>query len=158
MCAAFTFLHYNWKQSSAWWRWCLWWDILYIKSWGSYHFQLFKKRILRSSLFWRFGHVKVQRVPIPHSVQTQHKSNIVLQQTGVWKGEYNNFIESWHKKKKSSRVDTISKHCSSLADSTCMVQIVLQPAFGALVVELSSPRHKEQQVVPEDNTIRSDLQ
>lgn len=39
-----------------------------------------------------------------------------------------------------------------------MVQIVLQPAFGALVVELSSTRNKEQQVVPEDNTISSDLQ
>lgn len=92
----------------AWWRQCFWWDILYIKFWRSYHFQLFEKRILRSSLFWWFGHVKVQRVPIPHSVQTQHKSNIVLQQTGVWKGEYNkafidsdifvlNFTESCHK-------------------------------------------------------------
>lgn len=28
--------------------------------------------------------MKVQRVSIPHSVQTQHKSNIVLQQTGVY--------------------------------------------------------------------------
>lgn len=27
--------------------------------------------------------MKVQRVSVPHSVQTQHKSNIVLQQTGV---------------------------------------------------------------------------
>lgn len=29
--------------------------------------------------------MKVQRVSVPYSVQTQHKGNIVLQQTGVYK-------------------------------------------------------------------------
>ena len=33
-----------------------------------------------------------------------------------------------------------------------MVQIVLQPTFGALVVKLSPTGYKEQQVVPENTT------
>lgn len=41
---------------------------------------------------------------------------------------------------------------TGLPDLTCVVQIVFQPAFGTLVVELPSARHKEEQVVPEDET------
>lgn len=36
--------------------------------------------------------------------------------------------------------------------STCVVQVVLQPAFGTLVVELPSTGYKKKQVVPERNT------
>lgn len=39
-----------------------------------------------------------------------------------------------------------------LLNSTCVVQILLQPAFGALVVKLASTRYKEQQVVSENTT------
>lgn len=43
------------------------------------------------------------------------------------------------------------KHCRAVS-STCMVQIVLQPTLGALVVKLPPTRHEEQQVVPEHTT------
>lgn len=49
----------------------------------TYHLQLLEQRILRSSLFRRFGHMEVQRVSVPQSVQTQHEGYVVLQQTGV---------------------------------------------------------------------------
>lgn len=39
-----------------------------------------------------------------------------------------------------------------------MVQIVLQPAFGALVVKLPASRYKEQQVVSEQTTIHKLMQ
>lgn len=39
-----------------------------------------------------------------------------------------------------------------------MVQIVLQPTFGTLIVELSSTRNKKKQVVPEHNIIKINLQ
>ena len=52
---------------------------------GSYHLQLLEQRILWRSLFGRFGHMEVQRVSVPQSVQTQHKGYVVLQQTGVYK-------------------------------------------------------------------------
>lgn len=51
---------------------------------GSYHLQLLEQRILWRSLFGRFGHVEVQRVSVPQSVQTQHEGYVVLQQTGVY--------------------------------------------------------------------------
>lgn len=38
-----------------------------------------------------------------------------------------------------------------------MVQIVLQPTFGALVVKLPSARKKEQQIVPEHTTRLSQI-
>lgn len=50
---------------------------------NSYSLQFFEQRVLRGSLFWRFGHMKVERVAVPQSVQTQHKRYVVLQQTGV---------------------------------------------------------------------------
>lgn len=49
-----------------------------------------------------------------------------------------------------SRVDATRRLYSELLDLTCVVQIVFQPAFGALVVEFPSTGHKEEQVVPED--------
>ena len=40
-----------------------------------------------------------------------------------------------------------------MLDVTCVVQVLLQPTFGALVIKLSSTRHEEQQVVPESSRI-----
>lgn len=51
---------------------------------GSYHLQLFEQSILRSSLLRRLGHMEVKSVSIPQSVQTQHKGDVVLQETGVY--------------------------------------------------------------------------
>lgn len=47
------------------------------------------------------------------------------------------------------------KNTATRASSTCVVQIVLQPAFGALIVELPSAGNKKKQVVPERNTFRT---
>lgn len=101
--------------------------------------------------------MKVQRVSITHSVQTQHKSNIVLQQAGVWKkteersGDKRTFIYEDAFGRMRPNCDTRKLH-TGLPDLTCVVQIVFQPALGALVVELPSAGHKEEQVVPEDDT------
>lgn len=51
----------------------------------------------------------------------------------------------------SSCVDATRKLHTGLPELTCVVQIVFQPAFGALVVELPSAGYKEEQVVPDDD-------
>lgn len=48
---------------------------------------------------------------------------------------------------------SICKRYMRLLNSTCMVQVVFQPTFGALVVKLPPSRYKEQQVVSEQTTI-----
>lgn len=52
----------------------------------------------------------------------------------------------------------MSENTNARLSSTCVVQIVLQPTFGTLIVELPSARNKKQQVVPEHNTITISLQ
>lgn len=65
-------------------------DSAIIESVTSYRLQLFQQGILRGSLFGRFGHMEVQRVSVPQSIQTQHKGYVILQQTGVWRGRRDN--------------------------------------------------------------------
>ena len=48
---------------------------------------------------------------------------------------------------------SMSESRNAWLSSTCVVQVVLQPTFGTLIVELPSPRNKKKQVVPEHNII-----
>lgn len=84
--------------------------------------------------------MEVQGVSVADRVQTQHEGDVVLQQAGVCGGR-RRYVGS--PRKRTQQRDQ---------SRTCVVQIVLQPAFGPLVVELPSARYEKKQVVPERNT------
>lgn len=99
-------------------------------AWGpsTHRFKLPQEGMLQRPLPWWLRHVQVQLAAPAHSVQAQDEGHVVLKQAGVcgpWRAQ--------GRQEQEAPPPPAPAHNAL----TCVVQVVLQPALGALVVKLA---------------------